>query len=259
MNNLPMVTETTPHAFYIGTPPAGCTIENAFGQLTPGGTGVFEIHMVNTETINILEFEITDMPDNMVVTNITGLGRFDDGTIDGGSGETEDGNFYFLGYDFATAIEPGEGPILEIEVEFNENLNNSSIVFMISSISAGDVNAVPVTILADNFGQFSGYLNTMSEGILPQDFQLQQNYPNPFNPSTVINYSLPYVSDVKLNVYDMNGRRVNSLINQIQEAGTHSITWNAKDFRGNAISAGVYLYKLEAGGRVFTEKMVYMK
>ena len=59
--------------------------------------------------------------------------------------------------------------------------------------------------------------------------------------------------------YDMNGRRVNSLINQIQEAGTHSITWNAKDFRGNAISAGVYLYKLEADGRVFTEKMVYMK
>jgi hypothetical protein len=259
MNNLPMVTETTPHAFYIGTPPAGCTIENAYGQLTPGGTGVFEIHMVNTETINILEFEISDMPDNMVVTNITGLGRFDDGTIDGGSGETEEGNFYFLGYDFATSIEPGEGAILEIEVEFSENLNNSSIVFMISSISAGDVNAVPVTILADNFGQFSGYLNTISEGVLPQDFQLQQNYPNPFNPSTVINYSLPYKTDVKLNVYDMNGRRVNSLINQDQEAGIHSITWNAKDFRGNAISAGVYLYKLEAGGKVFTEKMVYMK
>ena len=57
----------------------------------------------------------------------------------------------------------------------------------------------------------------------------------------------------------MNGRRVNSLINQAQEAGTHSITWNAEDFRGNAISAGVYLYKLEADGKVFTEKMVYMK
>ena len=57
----------------------------------------------------------------------------------------------------------------------------------------------------------------------------------------------------------MNGRRVNSLINQTQEAGNHSITWNAKDFKGNAISAGVYLYKLEAGGKAFTEKMVYMK
>jgi hypothetical protein len=146
-----MVTETTPHAFYIGTPPAGCTIENATGQLVPGGTGVFEIHMENTETINILEFEIQDMPNNMTVTNISGLGRFEDGTIDGGSGETDEGNIYFLGYDFATAIEPGSGAILEIEVEFNENLNNSSIIFMINTISAGDVNAVPVTILSDNF------------------------------------------------------------------------------------------------------------
>jgi hypothetical protein len=259
MNNLSMVTETTPHAFYIGTPPAGCTIENATGQLIPGGTGVFEIHMENTETINILEFEIQDMPNNMAVTNITGVGRFEDGTIDGGSGETDEGNIYFLGYDFATAIEPGSGAILEIEVVFNENINNSSIVFMINTISAGDVNAVPVTILADNFGQFSGYLNTISTGPVPQDFQLNQNYPNPFNPSTIISYSLPYKSDVKLNVYDMNGKRVNSLVNQTQEAGTHNISWRAIDFRGNSISAGVYLYKLEAGGKVFTEKMVYMK
>lgn len=259
MNNLSMVTETTPHAFYIGTPPAGCTIENATGQLVPGGSGVFEIHMENTEIINILEFEIQDMPNNMTVTNITGVGRFEDGTIDGGSGETDEGNIYFLGYDFATAIEPGSGVILEIEVEFNENLNNSSIVFMINSISAGDVNAVPVTILADNFGQFSGYLNTVSIEPFPQDFQLNQNYPNPFNPSTIISYSLPFKSDVKLNIYDMNGKRVNSLINQTQEAGSHSIIWNALDFRGNSISAGVYLYKLEASGRVFTEKMVYMK
>lgn len=259
MNNLPMVTETTPHAFYIGTPPAGCTIENATGQLTPGGTGSFEIHMENTETINILEFEIQDMPNNMAVTNITGVGRFEDGTIQDGSGETVEGNIYFLGYDFVTAIEPGTGPILEIEVEFNENLNNSSIVFMINTISAGDVNAVPVTILADNFGQFSGYLNTMADGTVPQGFQLNQNYPNPFNPSTIISYSLPYRSEVKLNIYDMNGKRVNSLINQIQEAGMHNITWKAIDFRGNPISAGVYLYKLEAAGKVFTEKMVYMK
>jgi hypothetical protein len=195
----------------------------------------------------------------MAVTNITGVGRFEDGTIQDGSGETVEGNIYFLGYDFVTAIEPGTGPILEIEVEFNENLNNSSIVFMINTISAGDVNAVPVTILADNFGQFSGYLNTMADGTVPQGFQLNQNYPNPFNPSTIISYSLPYRSEVKLNIYDMNGKRVNSLINQIQEAGMHNITWKAIDFRGNPISAGVYLYKLEAAGKVFTEKMVYMK
>ena len=258
-NNLPMVTESTPHSFYIGQPPAGCTIENASGQLTPGGTGVFEIHMENTETINILEFEIMDMPNNMVITNVTPLGRFDDGTIDGGTGETEEGNFYFLGYDFASAIEPGEGAILEVEVEFTENLDNSSIIFMISSISAGDVNAVPVTIIADDFGQFSGYLNTLVEGSLPKEFTLHSNYPNPFNPSTVISYDLSRETAVKLNVYDMKGRRINALVNQVQSAGRHHVRWNAKDARGNGISAGVYLYRLEAGGKVFTEKMIFMK
>lgn len=258
-NNLPMVTQSTPHSFYIGQPPAGCTIENASGQLTPGGTGVFEIHMENTETINILEFEIMDMPNNMVITNVTPLGRFDDGTIDGGTGETEEGNFYFLGYDFASAIEPGEGAILEVEVEFTENLDNSSIIFMISSISAGDVNAVPVTIIADDFGQFSGYLNTFVEGSLPKEFTLHSNYPNPFNPSTVISYDLSRETAVKLNVYDMKGRRINALVNQVQSAGRHHVRWNAKDARGNGISAGVYLYRLEAGGKVFTEKMIFMK
>jgi hypothetical protein len=259
VNNLPMVTQSTPHSFYIGQPPAGCTIENASGQLTPGGTGVFEIHMENTETINILEFEIMDMPNNMVITNVTPLGRFDDGTIDGGTGETEEGNFYFLGYDFASAIEPGEGAILEVEVEFTENLDNSSIIFMISSISAGDVNAVPVTIIADDFGQFSGYLNTFVEGSLPKEFTLHSNYPNPFNPSTVISYDLSRETAVKLNVYDMKGRRINALVNQVQNAGRHHVRWNAKDARGNGISAGVYLYRLEAGGKVFTEKMIFMK
>jgi len=259
VNNLPMVTESTPHSFYIGQPPAGCTIENASGQLTPGGTGVFEIHMENTETINILEFEIMDMPNNMVIINVTPLGRFDDGTIDGGTGETEEGNFYFLGYDFASAIEPGEGAILEVEVEFSENLDNSSIIFMISSISAGDVNAVPVTIIADDFGQFSGYLNTLVEGSLPKEFTLHSNYPNPFNPSTVISYDLSRETAVKLNVYDMKGRRINALVNQVQSAGRHHVRWNAKDARGNGISAGVYLYRLEAGGKVFTEKMIFMK
>ena len=259
VNNLPMVTQSTPHSFYIGQPPAGCTIENASGQLTPGGTGVFEIHMENTETINILEFEIMDMPNNMVITNVTPLGRFDDGTIDGGTGETEEGNFYFLGYDFASAIEPGEGAILEVEVEFTESLDNSSIIFMISSISAGDVNAVPVTIIADDFGQFSGYLNTFVEGSLPKEFTLHSNYPNPFNPSTVISYDLSRETAVKLNVYDMKGRRINALVNQVQSAGRHHVRWNAKDARGNGISAGVYLYRLEAGGKVFTEKMIFMK
>ena len=100
INNLPMVTVGNPHAFYIGQPQIGCTIENVSGQLTPGGTGTFEIHVENTETLNFLLFEIIDMPNLMTVTNITPVGRFEaGGTIDGSAGETDDGSFYFLGFD----------------------------------------------------------------------------------------------------------------------------------------------------------------
>ena len=92
---LPMHTEGTPHSFFVGQPPVGCTIENVSGQMSPGGTGTFQIYMENIETVNVLEFTILDMPDYMTVTDIQLLDRFEDGTIDGNSGETVDGSFYF--------------------------------------------------------------------------------------------------------------------------------------------------------------------
>ena len=260
VNNLPMHTEGLPHSFYVGQPPVGCTIENVSGQLVPGGSGTFEIHMENTETVNILELGITDMPNYMTVTNIIPLNRFEDGTIDGSSGEAEDGSFYFLGYDFSTAIEPDTGAILEVEVQFNNNLINPSVVFMINMISAGDVNANPITAIADNFGQFSSNMLAVDENErLPGEFALHPNYPNPFNPSTVISYDIANSANVSLSVYDMRGRVVNDLVRKFQDAGSYSINWYGNDKLGNQVSAGVYIYKLQAGSKVISRKMVLMK
>jgi len=228
--------------------------------MTPGGSGTFEIHIDNTETLNILEFEITDMPDLMTVTNITPLGRFEDGTIDGISGETESGTFYFLGYDFVTSIEPDTGPILEVEVEFSATLTNPSVVFMITAVSAGDVNANPLTIVADNFGQFSGEMVGIDNGDgMPARFALHPNYPNPFNPSTIITYDLALQSDVSLNIYDMRGRMIRNLVGKTQDAGHYLVEWHGNDNSGNNVGAGVYIYRLSAGSRVFSQKMILMK
>ena len=260
VNNLPMVTVGTPHTFYVGQPPVGCTIENVSGQMTPGGIGTFEIHVENTETVNILEFEILDMPDYMTVTNITPVGRFEDGTIDGISGETELGSFYFLGYDFVTSIEPDSGAILEIEVEFNNTLTNPSVVFMINEISAGDANANPLVVVADNFGQFSGDMVgiDLNDG-MPASFALHPNYPNPFNPSTFISYDIPISSNVSLNIYDMRGRMVKHLVRQNQDPGRYLVKWHGNDNSGNNVSAGVYIYRLNTGNNVFSQKMILMK
>ena len=245
----------------------GCTIENVSGQLAPGGVGTFEIHVENTETLNFLLFEIVDMPNLMTVTNITPLGRFEQGgTIDGSAGETESGSFYFLGFDYVDSddnplgIEPGMGPILEIEVEFNTNFSNPSVVFMIDTVYSEDFNSNPLVAVADDFGQFTGDMVSLDfDNSFPSSFTLHSNYPNPFNPSTKISYSIPESGDISLNIYDMRGRRIKSLVNKNQTSGRYLVEWNATDDYANNVGAGVYIYQLRSGNKTLSQKMVLMK
>ncbi len=89
---------------------------------------------------------------------------------------------------------------------------------------------------------------------LPAGFALGQNYPNPFNPSTTIRYQLSQSSLVLLTVFDILGREVAQLVQERQEAGTHSVT-----FDGSGLPSGVYIYRLQADHRVQTMKMMLMK
>jgi len=93
-----------------------------------------------------------------------------------------------------------------------------------------------------------------SNNSLPTEYALDQNYPNPFNPSTNIRYQLPENSHVKLQVYDILGNLVTTLIDQPMEAGFHSVEWNA----GN-IASGVYFYTFRSGSYVSTKKLVLLK
>ncbi|MGF1669243.1 MAG: FG-GAP-like repeat-containing protein, partial [Balneolaceae bacterium] len=89
---------------------------------------------------------------------------------------------------------------------------------------------------------------------LPEKVTLHQNYPNPFNPSTVIRYTLPESRDVKLVVYDLLGRQITVLVNDIQPAGNHEILFDA-----NKLSSGIYIYRLESGEMNLTRKMMLVK
>ncbi|MCF7832213.1 MAG: M6 family metalloprotease domain-containing protein [Candidatus Marinimicrobia bacterium] len=92
------------------------------------------------------------------------------------------------------------------------------------------------------------------EGAIPGDFMVSQNYPNPFNPTTAISYQLPAIRKVVLNVYDLNGHKVRSLINGMQDPGYYTINFHAGD-----LPSGVYIYRLNAGSDVRTMKMILMK
>lgn len=92
------------------------------------------------------------------------------------------------------------------------------------------------------------------EATTPNKFWLAQNYPNPFNPSTTISYNLPVNSGVKLIVYDVLGQEIARLVDQVQDAGTHEVRFDASN-----VGSGFYFYKLVASGFVATREMLLMK
>ena len=93
----------------------------------------------------------------------------------------------------------------------------------------------------------------------PSSFKLYSNYPNPFNPVTSLSYDLPEDSFVSITIYDMLGNEINQLVNKVQNSGYKSIQWNATNNQGQPVSAGVYLYTIEAGEYTQTKKMILLK
>ena len=93
-------------------------------------------------------------------------------------------------------------------------------------------------------GYFKPKKSLVSEASLPKEFELFSNYPNPFNPSTTIMYALPYQSSVYLSIYDITGRLIKSFSIPSQSSGYQSIVWNGTNENGNAVSSGVYLYRI---------------
>ena len=93
----------------------------------------------------------------------------------------------------------------------------------------------------------------------PEQFRLNQNYPNPFNPTTSLAYDLPEDAMVNITIYDMMGRLVSNLVSSQQNAGYKSIQWDATNNIGQPVSAGLYLYTIQAGDYIQTKKMVLLK
>ena len=87
------------------------------------------------------------------------------------------------------------------------------------------------------------------------EFSLSQNYPNPFNPQTTITYSLNHSGIVNLDIYNILGRKVETLVNEMKTPGNYSVQWNGQDF-----SSGEYFYRIQLGdSKVLTQKMLLMK
>lgn len=104
-----------------------------------------------------------------------------------------------------------------------------------------------------------GTISWAAQKAVPDAFEVGQNYPNPFNPSTEIAYALPEGANVNVEVYNILGQRVKTLINEFQDAGNYTVTWNGDDEYGSTVASGVYFYRVTAGQYKDIKKMVMMK
>jgi hypothetical protein len=93
----------------------------------------------------------------------------------------------------------------------------------------------------------------------PKESQLLQNYPNPFNPTTVISYQLSAFSNVKLTIYNVLGKKIKTLAHSFQNAGAHSVVWDATNERNSPVSSGMYFYRLETENINMQKKMLLIK
>ena len=150
---------------------------------------------------------------------------------------------------FTNSAEPKEPAGLLRKLLFRNSLKIKSADFNIVSAIARDKGNADIPVEINQFTQ-------MTE--IPEEFSLKQNYPNPFNPTTTIEYSIPFHSDVSIKVYDLPGREIATVVSEEKAPGNYKIIFN-----GNRMSSGVYFYRMicNYGTRKYSEvkKLLLLK
>ncbi len=262
---------------YVGTHTIGFEFPRHFIQQT-GGREVTDLDYDWGFTLNNLAFGFSELASNEydgfdVVSPPTPPGTDVYMRITHEDWNSPLGNSYLT--DIRNSI--GEDNIEEYSVKFfgtgdyqinaeHYNVPDSLIVSLHIGETSYDLTTNPQTVVTVTDGQIgtvsitqAGTLSNDIDATIPQVFALHQNYPNPFNPTTSISYDLPANEFVSINVFDLMGREVKTLVNKNQVAGFRSIQWNATNNLGQPVSAGMYIYTIQAGEFRQTRKMVLLK
>nr|MBN2276202.1 S8 family peptidase [candidate division Zixibacteria bacterium] len=134
-----------------------------------------------------------------------------------------------------------------------------TIAFAVVAANETLDNLINTAIQARNKYYQTTDVETVDEMLVPQEYILAQNCPNPFNPVTVIAFGVRERADVRLDVYNLLGRRVACLVDKNLAAGSYRVEWNGTDFDDNPVASGIYFYRMTAGEKVLTRKMMLLK
>ena len=148
--------------------------------------------------------------------------------------------------DLVLSVSVSAEPLIEgqVRLESGEPIADAQVrLFDMSDLRQGAV----ARAQTDDTGYFAVPLAALRGSALPKGFVLGPNYPNPFNPATIIPYQLAASSQVQLEVFNLLGQRIATLIDGARPAGFHTATWHATDRAGRAVGAGVYIYRMTVG------------
>ena len=162
-------------------------------------------------------------------------------------------NVWLIGLVFVVSV--SAEPLLEgrVRLESGEPVADAQVrIFDLTDLRRGAI----ARAMTDGTGYFALPLASLTGRALPARFALGPNYPNPFNPATIIPYQLAASSQVRLEVFNLLGQRITTLVDGERAAGFHTATWHAVDRVGRAVGAGVYIYRMTVGVESQTGRMV---
>lgn len=156
----------------------------------------------------------------------------------------------FSGLILTTNIDLTIGQVLPSNTQYNFKGILDDIRIYNYALSLSDIK---------NLDDFTTDINDKKKDLLPEDFYLTQNYPNPFNSQTNIEYTIPILSRIRLEIFDLLGQKVKTLLNEEKSPGNYMVNWNGKNDLNNPVNSGIYFLKLTSEKFSSTKKMILLK
>tara|TARA_Y100000591_G_scaffold25823_1_gene19032 strand:- start:18 stop:956 length:939 start_codon:yes stop_codon:yes gene_type:complete len=276
-----MLPDGSPNPTYgqeINTGLCGC-LGFVNGVMIDGNEVTFTLRILDNEPIRGLELNVYHDSPSLVYSSVSKGEKLENVVDEEGNPRTMTllGNYLedhlkILAYSTSRARTVGdglEGDLVHISYELVEGADlPSEVTFFLGLANLPGTSMDPELLnvvcgYPDEDSPVAVETNALSldENLtIPAQFALYQNYPNPFNPSTQIVFDVPEGSElVRLNIYNILGKKVSTLLNNVVNPGKHIIEWNAKDNEGNPVASGIYFYELSSPSFTARKKMLLIR
>ena len=249
------------------------------GAIVDGNEVTFIIRMVDNEPIRGIELDIYHDSDVLTYDGVDKGDKLDNVTDEDGNPRTMtllgnylDDHLKVLAYSTSRARTAGdgtEGDLVHVTYELTEGETlPSTVTFYLSLANLPGTSMDPELLnvvcgFPDEANPITVSTSALGVGdneLIPDYFALHQNYPNPFNPSTQISFDVPQGAEhIMLNVYNILGQNVSTLVNGVMNPGQYTMEWNATDEVGNPVASGIYFYELRSASFTARKKMLLIR